>query len=382
MISQNNTADFQKFIRALAKFKNADNNSTFQSFIAEIQDLKCNDFRWYYSMAMHQYKENNLNTASKFILKSIELLKNVSNNLLARFGQENCVELFEDIEHYGIPIGLGSKYEQSAQVYLLAGEIFACLGELDDSEKFYNLYHYNKTFLNSEFNDKDTVELYSYRAITEYSLDDLNNKTITVCHPSTMNDPFDSLIIPWRSNEVMEKMCNEKRHISSYQKSLDYFRIRCFSTNCPQNMLMWSHYANEHKGFCIKYRLSKHFIKGEESIFNKHMYLKKIKYTSDKTSIETKTINSSLGYATKHKDWEYENEIRLISFDPEVKGKYSSIRIDDASSIEEIYFGCRCSDSDIKKIKNICAKKYPEMKFYKMMPNTSDIYNLTQQEIQ
>lgn len=41
--------------------------------------------------------------------------------------------------------------------------------------------------------------------------------------------------------------------IQSYLNALKPFGCCSFSTN-PKNLLMWSHYADEHKGLCIEYR--------------------------------------------------------------------------------------------------------------------------------
>lgn len=88
-----------------------------------------------------------------------------------------------------------------------------------------------------------------------------------------MNDPFDSIANLWSTESNLNNICTEEQHISSYSKSFQYFRIRSFvankvtydtDDNILKKILMWSFYANEHKGFCIKYRLAKHFIKQEK----------------------------------------------------------------------------------------------------------------------
>lgn len=79
---------------------------------------------------------------------------------------------------------------------------------------------------------------------------------------------------------------------------------------------MWSHYAGEHTGFCVKYKLSKHFICQSGNATNEHMNLKKIIYTNKKINIISKSINSDLAFATKKRDWKYENEVRLIVYNP------------------------------------------------------------------
>ena len=106
------------------------------------------------------------------------------------------------------------------------------------------------------------------------------------------------------------------------------------------------------------------------------MYLKKIRYENKKVSIKVNSINTTLGLATKHKDWHYEKEVRLISYNPNIKSNYQNIEIDKDSTIEAIYFGCRCTDNDIQTIRNICKERYNGIRFYKMEYDSSDIYHL------
>lgn len=371
-----NMSNFRNFVDLLAKYIRKERFNEFSDFIKEIQNLKCEDFRWYYLMAHYKHKNKLNEIASNYIIESISLLKDVKNNILDNIDQENCVELFDSD---GLPLLMSNKFEQSAKVYFLSGEIFACLGKLDKSEEYYKLYNYNKSFFKSDFEGLKAVKLYSFRSISKYSLGDLVNRTITVCHPSVMNDPFDSPVMLWSDKKNLDNLCSEKNHVESYSKTFDYFRIRCFSMCSPKNILMWSHYADNHKGFCIKYRLSNYFINESENELGCHMYLKKVNYTKTKNTklrIDIKSIDSTLGYATKYKDWKYEKEVRLISYNPMIEGKYNEIELDSESNIEAIYFGYRCSDQDIQTIKNICIERYNNINFYKMMLNTTDIYNL------
>ena len=140
---------------------------------------------------------------------------------------------------------------------------------------------------------------------------------------------------------------------------------------------MWSHYAGEHTGFCVKYKLSKHFICQDENIANEHMYLKKIIYTNKKIDITSKSINSDLAFATKKRDWKYENEVRLIVYNPNKKEPFYSVELDNKSEIEAIYFGYRCPEHAIDTIKNIFIKREASMpKFFRMVLDEQNIYKL------
>ena len=241
--------------------------------------------------------------------------------------------------------------------------------------------------LKTDIEEEDYVYLYSFRRFNEYSLADLINNEITVSPSKNMNDPFDSIINLWGTKELLKKTCKEHKHIKNLSKSFDYFRIRSFcngnTTRALKNILMWSHYADNHRGYCIKYKLSKHFIKQDENDSFEHMFLKPIIYRKDKVDIsEMTTINTDLAFATKHRSWKYENEVRLIVYNPNKEDAFYGIPLDKDSCIEAIYFGCRCEQKTINTIKNLFSKSDTPPKFYQMKLDRTDVYHLKWKEVE
>ena len=104
------------------------------------------------------------------------------------------------------------------------------------------------------------------------------------------------------------------------------------------NMLMWSHYANGFKGFCIEFNFHK-LTNSLMELNNSDIATSPVNYALDGTlpKIKIKTFMQSTidnsdalsfeifsAFVTKEKSWVYENEIRLISekggklqYDPE-----------------------------------------------------------------
>ena len=198
-----------------------------------------------------------------------------------------------------------------------------------------------------------------------------------------MNDPFDSIINLWGSEEQLKETCKEHKHIKNLSRSFDYFRIRSFcngdTEDALNSLLMWSHYADEHRGYCIKYKLSKHFIKQDENDSFEHMFLKPIIYRKDEDKVdisEMTTINTDLAFATKHESWGYENEVRLIVYNPNKEDAFYGIPLDKDSCIEAIYFGCKCDQKTINTIKNLFSKADIPPKFFKVYSESKDVYQL------
>ena len=170
--------------------------------------------------------------------------------------------------------------------------------------------------------------------------------------------------------------------ISEMSKRL--YTTACFCEDV-QNMLMWSHYADSHRGFALEYdfrTLLKHPINnvglypvvyGEErvdvSTFIGWMFLYMNGVTSKKPDIFS-TIKNSL---FKSSVWEYEKEWRLIDFSPR------EVTDDMASAISyepvAIYYGRHISKENKQMLHSIAQEK--GIKEYEMFVDyASSVYEM------
>lgn len=138
---------------------------------------------------------------------------------------------------------------------------------------------------------------YKYRPYTEFLIKSLEDETIGLTSPSTFNDPFDCPIIELLNN-------NEKVSGLIRQAYNDCLKIACFSSNTKLpyydnekqelvqeekqkgsmheycNELMWAHYADSHKGVCIKYHFPNSLTQlagGKDGVI---CYFKDVSYSS------------------------------------------------------------------------------------------------------
>lgn len=142
---------------------------------------------------------------------------------------------------------------------------------------------------------------------------------------------------------------------------LKKFRVSCFTTT-PYSMLMWSHYANYHKGFCIEYEFSDDIKKYEKILSN----ILPVIYSNERKNVlnaclqylENETISEEVvwdiykyGLLTKSLDWRYQNEWRLISLDSSITdSKYNC----DFFPITKVYLGNRMEPNERTKLIKIC----------------------------
>lgn len=378
--------DYDKFVESLDSYlenklkekekENENDISLYNNFYDEIKDLRCEDFRFHYHLAYYQNFKGNIDDAKKNIDKSIKIFESLGSEGLGDdpFKENGFVV---KVNGKGTQVKLPLINQQLFDIYYLAGEIYGKKKLFQDSLKYYKIANYYGILLKSDF-EEDYIELYSFRKYNTYTLNDLINGEITVSPSTKMNDPFDSLINLWASKENLSELSNGE-HIESLSKSFELFRIRsfCKGNKAIKNILMWSHYADEHRGFCVKYKFSKYFIKRPETNEYKHMYLKKINYRDEKIDLKSHSINTDLAFAKKDKCWEYEDEVRLISYDLDNDNEFQQIPLDKESKIEAIYFGCNCSDKDKQTVYNIISKMYDyKIQFYNMKMDFRDVYDL------
>lgn len=303
------------------------------------------------------------------------------NKAISRFEtRKQCINSVEDLLNDDGLLG----HSEISRMYRLAGEIYAKCKDYDKSLLYYQKSQYYLSQLSSGFNNIENGGIvYSFRRVSVYALSDLIANSITVTHPSQMNDPFDSLFTLWASEENLKNTCKGESHIPTFSESFNFYRIRSFVGNntltsddrLVRNIIMWSHYADDHKGYCIKYRLSKHFIKKSDDGTFKHHYLRRICYVPQKEIVSVNRSNMTTNelFTTKSNQWSREHEVRLVSYDSSHNGDFLQLKLDDCSKIEAIYFGYRCSDSDQRNIMSIVGEKTD---YYKMVFDPENVYSM------
>jgi len=106
----------------------------------------------------------------------------------------------------------------------------------------------------SEINLKDPSSLFKYKPINKYTLINLINDEIYMPASKELNDPFECL-----ANLDITNVQNsgfDIKAIDSFVKDVPEWiglaGIYSMSST-PFDVLMWSHYAEYHKGICLEY---------------------------------------------------------------------------------------------------------------------------------
>ena len=223
---------------------------------------------------------------------------------------------------------------------------------------------------------------------SNFDLTNLLNNQIHLASPSIFNDPFDSLfsINPFefkvKNNSKVNIAQNVIKFFNHFQKlkeindrQLDnynlYFNginrniltVSCFCERVD-SVLMWSHYANKHEGFCIEYNFRKMSNDDQRKIFLYPInYVETIpNLNSYFNNTESKNILSfTFAAITKAVDWKYEQEWRIV-YDFNLENKSGCITM---IKPEAIYLGSRTNNNKlIEKLQKFC--RVNKIKLYKM----------------
>lgn len=128
----------------------------------------------------------------------------------------------------------------------------------------------------------------------------------------------------------------------------------------PKSILMWSHYALNHQGFCIGFNTNK-LRDTLQPILVKVLYLKDypIIIPTDSNSSPNGMI-AIMG--SKHINWRYEKEYRLVKF-----GYSNKVIKLSKEHFKSIIFGCTMPKEHKEEIAIIIKKELPNVKIYETL---------------
>ncbi len=276
---------------------------------------------------------------------------------------------------------------------LLYGNLGLCWHRLDkDKEAIVAFKRHLYYLLLQSSHTSYSPTAYRFRSCSKYLIKSLEDETIGLASPTTFNDPFDCPIL-----ELLDS--NEKVSTLIRQAYNDCLKIACFSSNIelpsfdeegqkekqkgsmPEycNELMWAHYADSHKGVCIKYHFPNSLTQladGEDRVM---CYFKDVRYSNQDLHLYSRkdSINLYDAFFLKGEKWMYENELRLLFFDINGRPEFHSISA--KNCIESVYFGLKCPQEHRDKIREILKDRIHEkvdlqgkrtsypIKFYEMV---------------
>jgi hypothetical protein len=203
-------------------------------------------------------------------------------------------------------------------------------------------------------------KLYKYRAVNDYSLGILTDDELYYGNYRSLNDPFElafEVDIGYQANSkkiTPQFIANGKKAIKANIESCIQANLGLLSlTEKNDEILMWSHYAEGHTGFCLEF---------DSTIFDPEL-LKEVTYSNEVYKVQCRVDQNEHGIIvpvdtdeyligicnTKKTDWQYEKEWRDVR-------KQSGVYKFDPSGLTGLIFGYK---TDQEK-RNIIFKSLSE----------------------
>ena len=173
--------------------------------------------------------------------------------------------------------------------------------------------------------------------------------TIYLAAPDQFNDPFDCNLSP---------------------ESVDFFkdkRMTCFTPN-DRHPLMFSHYAEQHKGLCIGFDIDKLVKLVELSTRNIEVDFRKVFYHKTPPNY-TMTKQKALIATCKQREWFYEREYRMFIREGATPTSQAKHKFP-PEAIKEIIFGCKMLPEKRSEIYK--KAKHLNVVFFESTPSESE----------
>lgn len=277
------------------------------------------------------------------------------------------------------------------KIYGFAGYIYGNAGNDELSLLCYQKAWYLRFQVKTYFDEKSVVKLYQFRSYNKektYAIDNLQNYQISLTDPREQNDIVDSPVFAWMDHCLDE---NQKYngHLPMLRKSLGGIKTTSFCTDTTRrkavkNTLMWAHYADSHKGFCVEYEIDNSMFKINDPSKLRVARMLKVDYRSAANkpldfSDKKQTLSMQEGFFCKSRDWFYEHEVRMALYSPKEEEDYPTIPLCGNSRISAIYFGVNCPKETIEKVKDALGCR--NVKYYQMGIDVKNIHTLTYEEM-
>ena len=157
---------------------------------------------------------------------------------------------------------------------------------------------------------------------------------------------------------------------ATMQQTLNTWGICCLS-EVRDSVLMWSHYADKHRGFCLEFSIADFHVElpGNKVIPSPVHYTEQYPIAQ---IIEEVAVRETM--LTKAKPWEYEKEWRIIT--PERAGLHPF----PDHCLTGVIFGCKMSEEHKEMIREWCKNRRPAITYYETR-QSEDSYSLNIDEI-
>jgi hypothetical protein len=240
--------------------------------------------------------------------------------------------------------------------------------------------------------------LYKFRSDSDFTENIITKNELWFSDPLIFNDPYDCNT-PVTQNTTINEIENWLKSLgvdpvlakdvaARLKANPNYMKVKtaeamhnlgvcCFSSQCD-NILQWSHYADYHKGICLKFEIEKDLTFFQIPVI---VTYRKLMQHYNHFVHSANIVNYLI--RNKYIEWGYESEIRIVKTKDAIEnnGDNRSFKYKDMA-LKEIIFGFKTPDTIITKYKNLCKNNNKgHVTFAKMDLGTGAHYELIKTNI-
>ena len=235
---------------------------------------------------------------------------------------------------------------------------------------------------------------FKFRPINKYLLESLVQSVLHFPPRAKLNDPFDCNVDIFRAVnramqsageqeiELLRQFQADQDSITRFESGLESLGVGSFSIT-HQETLLWSHYADDHKGVAVRYDFPEEFLNNENEVLG----VSRVSYDSnaisdwlrqsmsqwrdDQQSFIIGLLKSVL--MSKAPSWAYEQEARIVRLEA---GTFNIPR----TALTHIFFGLQTTPNDESLVRTVVERYYENVKFGRAV-RTDEDFGLDMQEI-
>jgi hypothetical protein len=157
-----------------------------------------------------------------------------------------------------------------------------------------------------------------------WALDDIERRRIKISELDQLNDPFELWCVSLSDKRLRTPLQEFKGKMG------EHYGIICFSKQWS-NPLLWSHYADKHRGICLGFEAD-------------DRALKAVSYVAERADLPIPPTLESMQQLlfTKFQDWQYEEEWRNWFRLDERDGDHYFYPFDERVQLREVIAGPLC----------------------------------------
>ncbi len=179
-----------------------------------------------------------------------------------------------------------------------------------------------------------------------------------------------------KAKNNLQRLLASNDFLDSIVKKVAEVGICSFSRHLLKPM-MWSHYADEHRGLCLFYRIPESFINYDQNkiigtstmLYGDNILTDSlVEVAEDLSEIETEKVFKSIVvplFTAKGKDWDVEDEWRIIR---EFPGQLTV----DRAYLTQVCFGMATPERDKELVRNIVEGSGYEVEFCEIQRSNTD----------